>query len=130
MRATVRDRPVKLEDVNFLLERLRNYAYLWEEIGTALNFHPGALKNLRYSRQPATLLLKEVLVLWCERPTRDHPDIPTMEVLRDALASSLVGLPKIGPQLYQERFHLPSWQDKVCVARRVIDYKSILFFLR
>jgi len=113
MRTAVKEKPVKLEDVNFLLDRLRHYAYLWEEIGTALNFHPGALRNLRYRPQPTILLLKDILIQWCERPNKDHPEIPTMGMLRDALASDIVGLPDLGAQVYQQRFDLPSWQGKV-----------------
>ena len=106
---------VRLEDVNFLLEKLGNYAYLWEEVGTSLNFHPGELNNLRYSPQHVTLQqrLKGLLVQWSQWPTRDHPREPTMEMLRDALGSQLVGLGNVGLRLYESRYSLPSWQKKV-----------------
>jgi len=106
---------VKLEDVNFLLDKLGKYAYLWEQLGTALNFHPGELNNIRYSPQAPTLKqrLKDVLVEWTQWPNGDHPKEPSMEMLRDALCSDLVGLVNVGTLLYKCRYDLPSRQRKV-----------------
>lgn len=109
---------VRIEDVNYLMQKLNNYAYLWSELGTALDFHPGELDNIRYSPQAITLQqrLKELLSRWSQWPTQDHRRVPTMEMLRDALRSRLVGLGAVATQVYESRHELPSWQEKVKIC--------------
>ena len=107
----IRVRPGR--DVNFLLEKLNTYSYKWEDIGTALDFLPGELDNIKFSPQANTLQqrLRELLSRWAQWPTQDHPDEePTMEKLRDALRSRLVGLGVLASEVYESRHRLPSRQ--------------------
>ena len=98
------------KDVVYLMGHLCQHSYKWEVIGTALHFLPGELKNIRHSTQVITLKLrlKEVLCQWVQWPTAAHSQTPTMEMLRDALRSDLVGLGAVANQLYDARNQLPS----------------------
>ncbi len=102
---------MKSEDVSFLMEHLHLYAFKWREIGTALCFHHSELENIFHSSPGATVqqLLTELLSQWSQWPTAAHSDVPTMERLRDALRSGLVGLGAEANTLYDKRTLLPSW---------------------
>ena len=92
--------------MNFLYGFLHQYAYKWREIGQALNFRHGELLNIIHSTTQQ--LLTELLNQWSQWPTADHPDIPTVERLRDALRSELVGLGAVANDVYTLRSYLPS----------------------
>ena len=98
------------QDVVFLMDHLCQHSYKWEVIGTALHFLPGELENIKHSPQATTLQqrLKKVLCQWVQWPTTAHSQTPTMEMLRDALRSDLVGLGAVANQLYDVRNQLPS----------------------
>ena len=97
-------------DVGFLMGYLCQYSYKWEDIGTSLHFLPGELENIRHSPQVITpqQRLNSVLCQWVQWPTTAHPQTPTMEMLRDALRSDLVGLGAVANKLYDARDYLPS----------------------
>ncbi len=101
---------VRSQDVAFLVEHLHKYAFKWREIGTVLRFHHDELEIIFYSLPGATSqrLLRELLSQWSQWPTADHSDVPTMERLRDALQSGLVGLGAEANALYDKRTLLPS----------------------
>ena len=101
---------VKDVDVSYLMGHLSQYSSKWEVIGTALHFLPGELENIRHSPQATTLKLRlnAVLCQWVQWPTTAHSQTPTMEMLRDALRSDLVGLGAVANQLYDARNQLPS----------------------
>ena len=105
---TLRDK-----DVVYLMGYLCQYSYKWEVIGTALHFLPGELENIRHSPQVITpqQRLNAVLCQWVQWPTTAHSQTPTMEMLRDALRSDLVGLGAVANQLYDARNYLPSQLD-------------------
>ena len=92
------------------MSKLCKCAYKWRDIGTALGFQYGELENIRQSFPVAETqqLLIKVLSDWCEWPTEDHPDAPTVERLCDALRGNLVGLGAVANDLYQLRHFLPS----------------------
>ena len=105
---------VRSGDVCFLASHLCKYAsHKWREIGLALNFEDGELKGLSLSfpRYTTEQLLTELLSRWCQWPTADHSDVPTMERLCDALRSGLVGLGAQANDLYELRNFLPSRQQ-------------------
>ena len=114
---------VKSEDVGFLVKHLHLYASKWREIGTALDFHPGELDNIVHSLPGANVqrLLTELLGEWSQWPTATHSDLPTMERLRDALRSGLVGLGAEANTLYQKRTLLPSWYAVVTIWTPVLS---------
>ena len=101
---------VKDVDVSYLMGCLSQHLHKWEVIGTALHFLPGDLENIRHSPQATTLQqrLNTVLCQWVQWPTTAHSQTPTMEMLRDALRSDLVGLGALANQLYDARNQLPS----------------------
>ena len=102
---------MRSEDVNFIVVRsLCNYGYKWKEIGLALGFLNEELEGILYSdpRAKVQQLLVEVLSQWSQWPTASHSDVPTMERLRDALRSGLVGLGAVANDLYELRHSLPS----------------------
>ncbi len=105
---------VRNEDVNMLISHLHKYAYKWRDIGASLNFQHGELENISQSNPIATTqqLLTELLSQWSQWPTADHPDAPTMERLRDALRSGLVGLGAQANDLYELRDNLPSQANR------------------
>ena len=98
------------KDVVYLMGHLCQYSYKWEFIGTALHFLPGELENIRHSPQVITpqQRLNAVLCQWVQCPTAAHSQTPTMEMLRDALRSDLVGLGAVANKLYDARNQLPS----------------------
>lgn len=99
---------VRSQDLYPLMEQLHQCASKWEEIGLALNFQHGELKNIIYfnPRANAQQLLIELLSQWTQWPTADHPQDPTMERLCYALRSGLVGLGAIANVLYEKRQNL------------------------
>ena len=101
---------VKDMDVSYLMGCLSQHLHKWEVIGTALHFLPGELENIRHSPQVITpqQRLNAVLYQWVQWPTTAHSQTPTMEKLRDALRSDLVGLGAVANQLYDARNQLPS----------------------
>ena len=101
---------VMSKDVGFLVEQLLQYAYKWKEIGEALRFHPGELKNIDHTHPKGTpqRLLTELLSQWSQWPTATHTTPPTMERLRDALRSNLVGLGAEANEIYDKKDSLPS----------------------
>ena len=101
------------KDVGFLMGYLCQHSYKWGDIGTALHFLPGELENIRHSPQVITpqQCLNAILCQWVQWPTTAHSQTPTMEMLRDALRSDLVGLGAVANQLYDARNYLPSQLD-------------------
>ena len=97
-------------DVTTLIGYLFKYAAKWRDIGTSLNFQPGELDNISHSNPGASTkeLLIQLLSQWSQWPTADHTEHPTMERLRDALRSGLVGLGAVANELYELRHILPS----------------------
>ena len=96
------------KDVGFLMGYLCPYSHKWGDIGTALHFLSGELKNIYRNHQEVQQCLKEVLCQWVQWPTAAHSQTPTIEMLRDALRSDLVGLGAVANQLYDARNELPS----------------------
>ena len=101
---------MKDSDVSFLVGHLCKSASKWREIGIALGFLPGELDNIAHPipGAPTQRLLTELLSQWSQWPTANHSDVPTMEKLRDALRSGLVGLGAEAADLYELRNYLPS----------------------
>ena len=99
---------MKDEDVSFLMNDLSQHSHQWENIGSALQFLPGELKNIGRNHQEVQHCLNEVLCQWVQWPTKAHSQTPTMEMLRDALRSNLVKLGAVANQLYDARNQLPS----------------------
>ena len=99
------------KDVGFLMGYLCQHSSEWGDIGTALHFLPGELKNIRHNHQEVQQCLKEVFCQWVQWPTTAHPQTPTIEMLRDALRSDLVGLGAVANKLYDARNYLPSRLD-------------------
>ena len=94
---------MKDKDVGFLMDSLCQHSHRWKDIGTALHFLPGKLENINRNHQDVQQCLNAVLCQWVQWPTTAHPQIPTMEMLRDALRSDLVGLGAVANQLYDAR---------------------------
>ena len=101
---------VQGRDVAFLMQHMYKYAYKWRAIGLSLNFQFGELENISHDFPAATGQehLAKLLDLWCHRPTANNCDLPTMEKLRDALCSALVGLGVEAEEIYNLRLKLPS----------------------
>ena len=97
---------VKDKDVGFLMGHLCQHSFKWEAIGTALHFLPGELENIKHNLQDVQQRLNAVLCQWVQWPTTAHPQTPTMEMLRDALRSDLVGLGAVANKLYDIRHTL------------------------
>ena len=102
---------VEDKDVGFLMDHLCQYSSKWEAIGTALHFLPGELENIKHNHQDVQQRLNAVLCQWVQWPINTHSQTPTMEMLRDALRSDLVGLGAVANQLYDARNQLPSQLD-------------------
>ena len=96
------------KDVVYLMSYLCHHSHKWEDIGTALHFLPGELKNIYRDHREVQQCLKEVLCQWVQWPTTAHSQTPTMEMLRDALLSNLVGMGAVANKLYDARNQLPS----------------------
>ena len=92
------------------MSHLCKHAYKWKEIGLALGFLHGELEGMLQSdpRAKVQQLLVELLSQWSQWPTTGHSNVPTMERLRDALRSDLVGLGAVANDLYKLRHFLPS----------------------
>ena len=101
---------MKPDDLAFLMEHLHQFAYKWREIGLALRFRGGELECMVSSLPgaPVQRLLVELLSQWSQWPTATHTTPPTMERLRDALRSNLVGLGAEANEIYDKRHQLPS----------------------
>ncbi len=102
---------VRSEDVSFLMTRVMyRCSFKWREIGTFLNFQPYELDNISSSSPTASAQehLTQLLSQWCQWPTTEHTASPTMERLRDALHSGMVGLGREAQELYALRTQLPS----------------------
>ena len=87
---------------------LCQHSHRWEVIAIALYFLPGELQNINRDHQEVQHCLNAVLCQWVQWPTATHSQSPTMEMLRDALRSDLVGLGAVANQLYDARNQLPS----------------------
>lgn len=79
-----------------LMTVLHNYSYKWYPFGLNLGFTPPELNTIVCT---LTLLtgapvsyLQELLSRWVQWPTTDHPLVPTLQAMCEALRSSLVGL--------------------------------------
>ena len=118
---------MKSEDINFLMAYLHRYAYKWRDIGASLNFQHGDLENISCSNPGATTqqLLTELLSQWSQWPTADHSDVPTMERLRDALRSGLVGLGAQANDLYELRSQLPSQANRYVAVVATCSYNTL-----
>ena len=99
------------KDVGFLMGYLCQHSYKWKDIGTALHFLPGELENIKHNHPDVQQRLNAVLCQWVQWPTTAHSQTPTMEILRDALRSDLVGLGAVANKLYDARDYLPSQLD-------------------
>ena len=112
------------EDVSFLMTRLHHYAYMWRDVGTALNFQHAEMENIRHSFPTATTrdLLHELLSQWSQWPTTEHSQDPTMERLCDALRSSLVELGAPASELFENRGNLPSLTKCEHINLKFIGY--------
>ena len=97
-------------DVGFVIDRLHMHTNKWREIGLSLDFQHAELEGIRQSSPAATTqqLLSIVLSQWAQWPMADHPNVPTMEKLCDALRSGLVGLGALANDLYKLRTCIPS----------------------
>ena len=96
------------KDVVYLMGYLCQHSYKWEVIGTALHFLPGELENIRHNHQDVQQRLNAVFCQWVQWPTTAHSQTPSMEMLRDALRSDLVGLGAVASKLYDARNQLPT----------------------
>ena len=100
---------VTSEDVAFLCQFLYSSSHKWRDIGVALSFQAGEMESFNQTNQPQQQL-NLLLDKWSHWPTTNHPHRPTMEKLRDALRSGLVGLGADANELYSRRNFLPSRQ--------------------
>ena len=103
------------QDVSFLTQFLCNYAYMWEGIGTELNFQHGELQNIKQSSPIASPQqhLNQLLDTWAQWP---NSSLPTVKRLCDALRSNLVGLGVEANKLHERRYCLPSQLHKVSIS--------------
>ena len=104
--------------MNFLTQFLCNYAYMWEGIGTALNFQHGELQNIKHSSPIASPQqhFNQLLDTWAQWPNSSHHQVPTVKRLCDALRSNLVGLGAEANKLHERRYSLPSQLQKVSIT--------------
>ena len=102
------------EDVSFLLEKLSDYAYKWKDIGRALGFSHGEVKNINQGlpKGDPSECFVEILNKWSQWPTTRHEEKPTLERLCEALRTTAVGLGAAANDLYSGKNDLPSLQPK------------------
>ena len=114
---------VESQDVSFLMKLLCNYAFKWEEIGTALNFTRGELQNIKHSSPIASPQqhLNQLLDEWAQWPNSGHHEVPTVKRLCDALRSNLVRLGAEANKLHERRYSLPSQLHKVRISRNCLS---------
>lgn len=95
--------------MSFLLDRLCNYAFKWDSIGSALNFLPAELENIRCNPHMTNLqqCLHALLTQWSHWPTTAHPHRATVEKLCGALRSNLVGLGDVANEIEEIKASLP-----------------------
>ena len=105
---------VREEDVNFLIENfLHDYGYRWTDIGPALGFSYGEIRTIDMNvRGDANRGLRDLLMMWFHWPINGHEEYPTLEKLRDALCTRVVGLGDVARHLYERRNELPSIQGR------------------
>ena len=100
---------VRSTDISFLFdENLVKCAHKWREIGMALKFEHDELEAINVGLEPAPQKFYKLLSIWSEWPVVNHPVAPTLEKLRDALRSQLVGYGATANTLYEMRSSLPS----------------------
>ena len=91
---------------------LYKYSSKWREIGIALHFEHGELEIINTKFQAANnpyQQLNQLLSQWSQWPVEDHQEVyPTMEKLRDALRSGIVGLGAEAKEIYKLKDDLPS----------------------
>ena len=95
-------------DVGFLIEYLTRYSRKWKLIGSALHFLPDELETISIKHSIQERCLFEVLSLWVKWPTAAHSQVPTLEMLCDALRSDWVELGALASHLYDKKNRLPS----------------------
>ena len=87
-------------DVPALTESLSSHSSKWKEIATSLRLPDNEIKNIMSMMHMYTpvMCLKEVLTVWasCKHPQAKPP---TLETLKKALSSRLVGLGKLSKKL-------------------------------
>ena len=98
------------KDINFLIENfLHDYSYMWIDIAATLGFRYSEIKAIDSNiGGDVNRGLRELLMRWSQWPIVDHEVEPTLEKLRDALCSRVVGLGSVGRHLYERRNELPS----------------------
>ena len=99
---------------------LYKYAYMWEEIGTALNFRYNELQSIKNSSRIASPQqhLNQLLDEWTQWPNSSHHEVPTLKSLCDALRSDALGLTAEANKLHERRYSLPSQLYKVNINKR------------
>lgn len=97
------DQRLNERDVITIIKLIHHHGDKWKFIGAELGFLPSELRQIEAA--PLLMLnaplsyLQELLSLWIEWPTEDHPHLPTLKALITALQSSLVGLGRLADEL-------------------------------
>ena len=97
------DQRLNERDVITIIKLIHHHGDKWKFIGAELGFLPSELRQIEAA--PLLMLnaplsyLQELLSLWIEWPTEDHPHLPTLKALITALRSSLVGLGRLADEL-------------------------------
>ena len=97
--------PLSSGHISEITEFLASYAYKWQLIGTALNFHPQDLKNITAENTTAEVVysLRELIGQWIEGRYK-HTKSATLGNLVLALNSNTVGLGTLAQKLQNQKF--------------------------
>ena len=103
-------------DVTAVIKLLHHHSDKWNLIGAELGFLQPELRQIQAA--PILMLnaplsyLQELLSLWTEWPTENHPHLPTLKALSTALRSSLVGLGRLADELEEKMIEYPDHELK------------------
>ena len=126
------------EDVCQLMTLMQSFSDHWLEIGMALGFTPPELNQIRKNPMLLTTapksFLTELLSLWIQWPTVDHPTKPTLEALCEALRSSLVGLGQLAEEVEREMKYTTTGKEghiqrSLCRVTAILKHDMIVHTL-
>ena len=86
---------VRSTDTSFLFEKIDSECVLkWKDIGMALGFSSQELDSIpdHVSLHTPRFYFKELLDQWCQWPSKNHPDIPSLERLSQVLRATGFGV--------------------------------------
>ena len=114
------------DDIPELLESLVNGAHKWEEIGIALKLPENKTEDIKIAAGSSVTKLNKVLRAWVSGNFLKPINLP---MLKNALATSIVGLPRLAENLYFEDIFPASkrsWLDHSCPDSDIrILYQSV-----